>query len=73
MINDNQSSPTGSGGYEIQPEPDTARVTDLLRGVRRGERDPDVELAELLPELDVGDDEAVILALEQLGRDEVHN
>ena len=52
------------------PDAETARVVELLRGASRGPRDPDVELAELLPGIEEATDEtAVTLLLERLVRD----
>lgn len=55
---------------DITADPDTPGVIEFLQGARRGPRDPDVELARMLPELEaLGDGSVVIHALEHLVRD----
>lgn len=52
-------------------DPDTTELLDVLRGAARGPRDPDVELATILAELEItGDAEHLLLALTRLVRDE---
>jgi hypothetical protein len=51
-------------------DPDTARVIELLRGAECGPRDPDVELAEMLLEMETTDtSSAVTRVLERLAND----
>lgn len=53
--------------------PDTSRVLRLLRGAERSERDPDVELAELLISHAQADEASITALLVNLVESEIPN